>query len=118
MQIIITPSTDTFHAEMLMPVSRILQTADHTLDIYLMNIKSPKKVKSVMRKEVMEQKRFIRTRPIYYKEELELTTRQLHHLYSITSQVTKQGQFETLGRTNLKQAAPPEVDELISELIE
>ena len=114
----ITPNTDTFHTKMLMPVNHILQTVDHTLDIYLIKIKSSKKVKLVMRKEVMEQKRFIRTRTIYYKEELELTPRQLRHLHSITSQVTKQWQFEILGRTNLKQTAPPEVDELISELIE
>ena len=90
MRIRITPNTDTFHTKMLMPVNRILQTVDHTLDIYLIKIKSSKKVKLVMRKEVMEQKRFIRTRTIYYKEELELTPRQLLHLYSITSQVTKQ----------------------------
>ena len=92
MRIRITPNTDTYHGEILMPVNRILQTVDDTLDIYLMKIKPSKKVKSVMRKEVMEQNQRDLSNPSYPEsdeKELELTPRQLRHLHSITSQVTK-----------------------------
>ena len=51
------------------------------------------------------------------KEEFELTPRQLLQLYSVISKVRKQRQFE-LCRPNLKQTAPKEEEELISELKE
>ena len=51
------------------------------------------------------------------EEELGLTAKQLLQLHSITSHVPKQGHFEISGRPNLKQTAPKEVEELISELI-
>ena len=52
------------------------------------------------------------------KEELELIARQLLQLYYISPQVPKQRQFETSSRTNLKETAPKEVQELTSRLTE
>ena len=43
------------HRNMLMPVNHILQTVEEAPNICHMKIKPSKKVKSVMRKEAMEQ---------------------------------------------------------------
>ena len=84
---------------MLMPVNHILKIVDDALNICLMKIKPPKKVKSVMRKEAMEQDHRDLSNPRNVsesdEEELELTPRQLLQLHLVTLRVPKQRQFGT-----------------------
>ena len=87
-----------------------------------MKIKPQKKVKSALRKEVMEKDQRDLSNPSDAsesdEEELELTPIQLLQLHSITPQVPIQRQFETSSRPNFKQTSPNEVQELTSDLTE
>ena len=80
------------------------------------------KVKSVIRKELMEHDQRDLSNPSNAPEtddeELEPTLRQLFQLHSITPQIPKQRQFETSSKPTLKQTSPRVVQELTSELAE
>ena len=57
-------------------------------------------------------------RSFWEQEAAEVIQRQLLQLHSIIPQVSKQRQFGTSSRPNLKQTAPKEVQELTSDLTE
>ena len=109
-------------------VAEVIQRHENDVTYTIKTIAQPEKVRTLhrnmlaMRKEAMEQdQRDLSNQSDAAEgdeEGLELTPRQLLQLHSITPQVPKQRQFGTSSRSNLKQAASKEVQELTSDLTE
>ena len=88
-----------------MPVNHVLQTVDNTPNICLMKITLPKKVS-----QLWERKQWSKITMTYQNQVKHQKVMKRNNKAAPYPHIPKQGQFEILGRPNLKQTAPKEVE--------